>query len=311
LFSRKNTPVSLLREAFRAELRVGKHAARSAVVRRPYRAAAAVAAVAVVGGVAAVGGTTWASASGSTPAASHSVSLADTATGKPEAGTARSGDSAPASGHAFSLRAHSAQRVKAAPHAPAVAPPAPAKAAVVPGKPAVAKPAVQHKPAAKPKPKPQHKAAPAKPYRIYDSVVPTAIPGGNHVATYSNGPYQASSASVAGRGDVLWIDVNGSNPSANALDVEPGDATPATAAAWVQAKLTKDPHSKPIVYTMLSWWSAVQASMNGLPGWMHGHVKYWIADPTGNDHVVPGADATQWYWGKSFDITTANAGFWK
>jgi hypothetical protein len=273
VLSRKSPRVSLLREAFHAKFRAGKHAARRAVLHRPYQVTAAVAAVAVVGGVAAVGGPTWASAAGSTSACSHSVSIADSVTGKSDA--ASKAFSAPVSGHAASVRAHT---VNDASHA---------------------------------KPKPQHKAGPTKPYRIYDSVTPTAIPGGKPVATYSNGTYQASRASVAGRGDVLWIDVNGSNPGAHALDVEPGDATPATAAAWASVKLTKDHNSKPIVYTMRSWWSAVQASMNGLPGWMHSHIRYWIADPTGSEHILPGADATQWYWGKSFDITTAKPGFWK
>ena len=39
------------------------------------------------------------------------------------------------------------------------------------------------------------------------------------------------------------------------------------------------------------------------------HVRYWIADPTGVPHVVPGSSATQWYWGSSYDITTANPNF--
>ena len=42
---------------------------------------------------------------------------------------------------------------------------------------------------------------------------------------------------------------------------------------------------------------------------MQHHVKYWIADPTGTPHILPGAEATQWYWGPSYDISTANPGF--
>jgi hypothetical protein len=49
--------------------------------------------------------------------------------------------------------------------------------------------------------------------------------------------------------------------------------------------------------------------VGGLPSWMQPHVKYWIADPTGVPHVVPGSSATQWYWGKSYDISTANPNF--
>jgi hypothetical protein len=152
---------------------------------------------------------------------------------------------------------------------------------------------------------------PAKPYLIYDSVTPTAIPAERNVAAYSDGPYAAYPSEIAGRGHVLWIDVYGSNPSADALDVEPGDATPAGAAAWVTVKLTQDRNSDAIVYTMQSWWPAVIASIDRLPPWMHGHVRYWIADPTGYAHILPGADATQWYWGPKYDISTANPGFWR
>jgi len=44
------------------------------------------------------------------------------------------------------------------------------------------------------------------------------------------------------------------------------------------------------------------------PRW-RSRVRYWIADPTGVPHVVAGSGATQWYWGNSYDITTANPDF--
>lgn len=152
-------------------------------------------------------------------------------------------------------------------------------------------------------------AAPAAPYLIYDSVMPTAIPANQRVATYADGPYTASAATVAGRGPVLWIDTNGSDPAASALDVEPGDATPAGAGRWVNQKLTARPNSLAIIYTMLSDWQQVKANIATLPGWMQSRVRYWIADPTGVPHMVPGSDATQWYWGNTYDITTANPHF--
>jgi hypothetical protein len=152
-------------------------------------------------------------------------------------------------------------------------------------------------------------AASSGPSTIYDSVTPAAIPSGQQVATYSDGPYQASSSDVAGRGKVLWIDTNGSNTRADALDVEPGDATPAGAAQWVSAKLAKAPRSTAIVYTFKNDWSQVISNIDALPARMQSHVKYWIADPTGTPHIVPGASATQWYWGSSYDITAATPGF--
>jgi hypothetical protein len=158
----------------------------------------------------------------------------------------------------------------------------------------------------------QHPAqAPApQPYSIYDSVTPSAIPASQYsIASYADGHYAATASQVAGRGSVLWIDVTGSNPSAAVLDVEPGDASPAVAASWAWHKLHSDPSAVARIYTMRSEWPSVQAAMSQLPSQMQSHVHYWIADPTGVNHLVPGSDATQWYWGSHYDITTANPGF--
>jgi hypothetical protein len=153
-----------------------------------------------------------------------------------------------------------------------------------------------------------HAAAAAKPYLIYDSVTPSSIPAHHEIATYADGAYAVPASHVAGK-HVLWIDTNGSDPRAGALDVEPGDATPAGAAAWAKAKLTAQPHGTAIIYTMRSDWAAAQAAVDTLPGHMRDQVRWWIADPTGTPHIVPGAQATQWYWGPNYDITTATPGF--
>jgi hypothetical protein len=147
------------------------------------------------------------------------------------------------------------------------------------------------------------------PYLIYDSVTPTAIPSHHVIATYATGPYAASAGDVAGRKAVLWIDTRGSDPQAGALDVEPGDATPSMAASWAWHRLQAHPREHAVIYTMRSEWAAAQASIGTLPRWMQHHVRWWIADPTGYPHVVPGANATQWYWGTHYDITTAKPGF--
>jgi hypothetical protein len=149
----------------------------------------------------------------------------------------------------------------------------------------------------------------SQPYLIYDSTEPSTVPAGQPVATYADGPFAASPTEVAGHNQVLWIDTNGSDPQASALDVEPGDATPAIAAQWVQQKLTAQPKSSPIVYTSLGEWPEVEAAIDTLPSSMQSHVKYWIANPTGTPNMVPGAAATQWYWGGTYDISTAEPGF--
>jgi len=146
-------------------------------------------------------------------------------------------------------------------------------------------------------------------YLIYDSVTPSAIPAHHAVATYATGNYAVTPAQVAGRKTVLWIDTNGSDPRASVLDVEPGDATPAVAASWARARLRAHPHALARIYTMRSEWPSTKAAIGALPGWMRAHVRWWIADPTGYPHLVPGSDATQWYWGHSFDKSTATPRF--
>ena len=158
----------------------------------------------------------------------------------------------------------------------------------------------------------QHHAAPAqpkKPFLIYDSVTPSAIPAHRPVATYATGAYAVQASQVAGHHPVLWIDTNGSDPHASVLDVEPGDATPTTAASWAFHRLKENPHGLARIYTMRSEWPATQAAIHGLPSWMRSHIRWWIADPTGVPHIVPGSDATQWFWGPHYDITTANPRF--
>lgn len=208
-------------------------------------------------------------------------------------------DSRPVGGtHAAAKASH-----PAAPSTRAAAPPAPAaKAAAHPAKKAPA-PHVAARPRT-PAPPPA-----ALPYLIYDSVTPTSVPWGKSVAAYANGHYRASVSDVAHHGNVLWIDINGSNPDAMVLDVEPGDATPAGAAHWVQARLNRHRNSIAIVYTFRVAWPSVKHHVRGLPSWMRSRVHYWIADPTGVPHVIPGSSATQWYWGKHYDISTAKHNF--
>jgi hypothetical protein len=213
--------------------------------------------------------------------------------------------------HAKADRAEraAAKTVTAAPtSAPAksAAPAAPASAPTKPSAPA-AKPSAPAAPAAQPA-APAPAPAPAQPYQVYDSVTPSQIPAGQPVATYADGGYAVNPANVASRGHVTWIDTNGSDPKAAALDVEPGDATPSQAAAWTWNKLHGAAGQIAVIYTMRSEWPATQAAIAALPQAMQHQVRWWIADPTGVAHVVPGAQATQWYWGQNYDISTALPG---
>jgi hypothetical protein len=152
-------------------------------------------------------------------------------------------------------------------------------------------------------------AAQPKPFLIYDSVNPQAIPGDPVVATYADGPHPNSPSEVANFSHVMWVDIDASDPHADALDIEPGCATPSEAPGWVSARLNADPHGVAILYTMISQWATVKADVSSLPAWMQSRIRWWIADPTGSPHVVPGSQATQWYWGQNYDISTAVPGF--
>jgi len=174
-------------------------------------------------------------------------------------------------------------------------------------------------PHAKPSPSPAKQAsssssaagssAPTQPFLVYDSVVPSALPTGHMVAVYATGGRPAHPSELAGRGPVLWIDVEGTDPGANVLDVEPGCAAPAAVPGWITQRLTAHPGALAIIYTSIDEWALVRSEVAGLPAAMRAQVRWWIADPTGYPHIVPGADATQWYWGSSYDISTATPRF--
>jgi hypothetical protein len=86
-----------------------------------------------------------------------------------------------------------------------------------------------------------------------DSTVLADIPvaGTQIVMVYINGAYAASAAAVAARFPgvpVCWLDVLGTDPHADGLDVEPGDAGVLTAVSWTKAKLALKGPYLPLLY---------------------------------------------------------------
>jgi hypothetical protein len=174
---------------------------------------------------------------------------------------------------------------------------------------AKAKAQVKAKTKTKAQVKAKAKAAAQQDYTFYDSTTPSQIPENQQIATYADGDYAVVRSTVSNPEQVIWIDIDGHDANANALDVEPGDAAPSEVAIWVKHRLTAHPGSIAIVYTMRSEWAAAKASVATLPASMRSQVKWWIADPTGHPHILPGAQATQWYWGDNYDISSAEPGF--
>jgi hypothetical protein len=86
-----------------------------------------------------------------------------------------------------------------------------------------------------------------------DSTTLTDVPiaGTQLILVYANGHYFSTPAEVAHRFPgipVVWCDVNGSDPGADVLDVETGDATVAQAVTWIKARLATKPAYVPVIY---------------------------------------------------------------
>jgi hypothetical protein len=155
--------------------------------------------------------------------------------------------------------------------------------------------------------KPPAVSSPAT-WSMYDSTTPSQIPSGMPVATYATGPYAVQGSKVPA--NTVWIDTTGTDPHATALDVEPGDNTPASAAVWAKEKLSMSGHGLAVIYTTKSEWGPTEQSVGStLTRGQLSRVRWWIADPTGVPHLLPGSSATQWQWGSGYDISMVRAGF--
>ena len=140
---------------------------------------------------------------------------------------------------------------------------------------------------------------------MYDSTMPGAIPADAQlVALYRNGRFAVTAQQGAMFPARLWIDVLGTDAAtASVLDIETGDATPDTVRTWCPAREAAHPYSVDRLYCNLSTWPAVRAAVAELTGAQQARVRYWIANPTGAAHLVPGSDATQYLWTPGFDVS--------
>ena len=135
---------------------------------------------------------------------------------------------------------------------------------------------------------------------MFDSIDPSQIPAGQDAAGYVDGRWRTftalhgpSNLSVA----VFPVD------DADALDVEPGDATNADAPGWVRRELGRG-HWRPCLYTSVANLPALLAAL-ATAGLTRGQVRIWTAHYTYAPHrcthacnpqlpVDFVADATQW-----------------
>jgi hypothetical protein len=156
---------------------------------------------------------------------------------------------------------------------------------------------------------------------MYDGVTLASIParGSQMIGYYLNGEYAV--ATVTGveklfpRKVLVPIDVTGARANyARVLDVESGDASPATAAEWVQSfKLVNPsyPHGgRPVIYCNRSTLGAVLAAMHAA-GQLAGREFYlWIATQDGTQYHGPGVIACQTWDRGGYDESVVYSDQW-
>ena len=109
------------------------------------------------------------------------------------------------------------------------------------------------------------------------------------VAPYINGAFSSTPAQVKARfgsRPVAWIDVNGSAPQADCLDVETGDATPMGAVLWAKAKLKMHPPYPPIIYCNRATLTPLFNAMNAAGLHIGTGFRLWIATLDGTTRVA-------------------------
>jgi hypothetical protein len=149
---------------------------------------------------------------------------------------------------------------------------------------------------------------------MYDSVEWQLIPrSAGYVAVYVNGMFAADTAEVSAtfpKARIFLIDVNGSDPGASIKDVETGDIRPDTVHEAINARFDAHPDALCRVYVNLSNWSVTRANINAnVAPDKQLQVRWWVANPTGVPHFVPGSNGTQYSFGSQFDSSLIGRAF--
>lgn len=134
-------------------------------------------------------------------------------------------------------------------------------------------------------------------------------------AGYVGGSYEKSSHKC---GNInVDIDVNGSHPSADVLDIEVGDATPNTAPGWVKAHNATNPIYPAILYCNRSTRSAVAAACSAAGLQVGRDYRWWISTLDGTTSLsdMIGVTAIQaWganYFSHNIDLSIVLDDAWK
>lgn len=146
---------------------------------------------------------------------------------------------------------------------------------------------------------------------MYDSTRPNLIPSGSlGIAIYGNGLYKANYDEIKAQfpdARIWLIDVLGNGYDCGILDVETGDATPGMIYQWCdEREIQHDWEVLNRIYCNLSTWPTVKSYVAMMPARLRSTVRYWVADWTGQPHLVPGSDATQYENTIDWDLSYIN-----
>jgi hypothetical protein len=136
---------------------------------------------------------------------------------------------------------------------------------------------------------------------MFDSIDASQIPAdAQMVAGYVNGIYAWSAADWARFPHAVHVTVTvNAGGSADVLDVENGDASPAEAPGWIAA------HPNGSIYCDSSTWPAVRAAFGSRP-----LPPFWIANYNGDASSIPaGAVAAQYEDAGPYDLSVV-ADYW-
>lgn len=149
---------------------------------------------------------------------------------------------------------------------------------------------------------------------MYDSVEWQLIPhNALYLAVYGNGDFAVDTGEVAAtfpKARIYIIDVKGTDPGASIKDVETGDIHPENIHEAVNMRLDAHPDALCRVYVNLDNWAATKANIRtNVTAERQQQVRWWVANPTGLAHFVPGSNATQYRWGEQFDTSLIGRNF--
>lgn len=160
-----------------------------------------------------------------------------------------------------------------------------------------------------------------RPVTMYDSVTVSEIPDdADAVAGYVGGNWPTFSQLVALYPNAKRLSIAiAADEDAEALDVEPGDATPPQAASWLNRQRARG-IARPVVYTSVSKAQALVDELTA-QGQPRSSYRLWTAHYTFQPHrcsaacgfgFVGEADATQWTdkaLGRNLDASLCAPGF--